>query len=273
LPRVGGALSARSRQYQGTAVSMSNAAKVGSVARAKSRLIGRQSGDPAKLARALITIASQEPPPRRFIAGADAIAGPPGRARRSSRPARASPRPPLSRWGIARRALRHPSECRRRCRRNAFASNTVSVSPSFRMRLRFSHQVRSPLSWFACCAPGLGVRRRHLCNTASSVDADRCRFAPDNSHILRPGRFVRAARRRSNGVGYWAHVQPMGCRSQWWPAVRAKPARYGMCLYRGPAPILSAGDCGRLTRLCSRGTALVSTRVPPKTQNGSEIRV
>src|SRR4051812_17471535 len=35
---------------------------------------GRQSGDPAKLARALVTIASQEPPPRRFIAGADAVA-------------------------------------------------------------------------------------------------------------------------------------------------------------------------------------------------------
>ena len=35
---------------------------------------GQQSGDPAKLARALISIASQEPPPRRFIAGADAIA-------------------------------------------------------------------------------------------------------------------------------------------------------------------------------------------------------
>jgi len=35
---------------------------------------GKQSGDPAKLARALITIASQQPPPRRFIAGADAIA-------------------------------------------------------------------------------------------------------------------------------------------------------------------------------------------------------
>jgi len=34
---------------------------------------GKQSGDPAKLARALITIAGQEPPPRRFIAGADAI--------------------------------------------------------------------------------------------------------------------------------------------------------------------------------------------------------
>ena len=35
---------------------------------------GQQSGDPAKLARALITIASRDPPPRRFIAGADAIA-------------------------------------------------------------------------------------------------------------------------------------------------------------------------------------------------------
>lgn len=34
---------------------------------------GQQSGDPAKLARALITIANQEEPPRRFIAGADAI--------------------------------------------------------------------------------------------------------------------------------------------------------------------------------------------------------
>ena len=35
---------------------------------------GKQSGDPAKLARALIMIGSQEPPPRRFIAGANAIA-------------------------------------------------------------------------------------------------------------------------------------------------------------------------------------------------------
>ena len=35
---------------------------------------GRQPGDPAKLARALVVIASQEPPPRRFIAGADALA-------------------------------------------------------------------------------------------------------------------------------------------------------------------------------------------------------
>jgi NAD(P)-dependent dehydrogenase (short-subunit alcohol dehydrogenase family) len=34
---------------------------------------GQQSGDPAKLAEALITISSQEKPPRRFIAGADAV--------------------------------------------------------------------------------------------------------------------------------------------------------------------------------------------------------
>ena len=35
---------------------------------------GQQSGDPAKLAQALLTIAGHEPPPRRFIAGADAVA-------------------------------------------------------------------------------------------------------------------------------------------------------------------------------------------------------
>jgi len=34
---------------------------------------GRQSGDPAKLARALVTIANEQPPRRRFIAGADSI--------------------------------------------------------------------------------------------------------------------------------------------------------------------------------------------------------
>lgn len=34
---------------------------------------GQQSGDPAKLAEALITIASEEKPPLRFLAGADAI--------------------------------------------------------------------------------------------------------------------------------------------------------------------------------------------------------
>ena len=36
---------------------------------------GRQTGDPAKLARALLTIADQDQPPLRFVAGADAIAG------------------------------------------------------------------------------------------------------------------------------------------------------------------------------------------------------
>ena len=35
---------------------------------------GQQPGDPAKLARALITIASQEQPPLRFLGGTDAIA-------------------------------------------------------------------------------------------------------------------------------------------------------------------------------------------------------
>jgi len=35
---------------------------------------GRQSGDPAKLAQALLTITQEEHPPFRFIAGADAIA-------------------------------------------------------------------------------------------------------------------------------------------------------------------------------------------------------
>jgi len=35
---------------------------------------GQQSGDPAKLAQALITIANEEKPPLRFLAGADAVA-------------------------------------------------------------------------------------------------------------------------------------------------------------------------------------------------------
>ncbi len=35
---------------------------------------GQQAGDPAKLARALLTLTALEQPPRRFIAGADAIA-------------------------------------------------------------------------------------------------------------------------------------------------------------------------------------------------------
>jgi NAD(P)-dependent dehydrogenase (short-subunit alcohol dehydrogenase family) len=35
---------------------------------------GQQAGDPAKLAQALVTIAGQDQPPRRFVAGADAVA-------------------------------------------------------------------------------------------------------------------------------------------------------------------------------------------------------
>ena len=35
---------------------------------------GKQGGDPAKLARALLTITDLEQPPFRFIAGADALA-------------------------------------------------------------------------------------------------------------------------------------------------------------------------------------------------------
>jgi NAD(P)-dependent dehydrogenase (short-subunit alcohol dehydrogenase family) len=35
---------------------------------------GQQSGDPAKLAQALLKLAGQEKPPRRFLAGADAVA-------------------------------------------------------------------------------------------------------------------------------------------------------------------------------------------------------
>jgi NAD(P)-dependent dehydrogenase (short-subunit alcohol dehydrogenase family) len=38
------------------------------------RTAAQQGGDPVRLARALITIASVEPPPRRFIAGADSLA-------------------------------------------------------------------------------------------------------------------------------------------------------------------------------------------------------
>ena len=34
---------------------------------------GKQTNDPAKLAKALITVVAQEPPPLRFVAGADAV--------------------------------------------------------------------------------------------------------------------------------------------------------------------------------------------------------
>ena len=35
---------------------------------------GQQAGDPDKLAQALVTIVGEDPPPRRFLAGADAVA-------------------------------------------------------------------------------------------------------------------------------------------------------------------------------------------------------
>lgn len=35
---------------------------------------GRQTNDPAKLAEALVTIAAEEKPPLRWVAGADAVA-------------------------------------------------------------------------------------------------------------------------------------------------------------------------------------------------------
>jgi NAD(P)-dependent dehydrogenase (short-subunit alcohol dehydrogenase family) len=54
---------------------------------------GRQSGDPAKLARALITIASEQPPPRRFIAGADCDCHCRAEDRRAQSADRGEPRP------------------------------------------------------------------------------------------------------------------------------------------------------------------------------------
>src|SRR3954452_18827225 len=35
---------------------------------------GKQTNDPAKLAKALVSIAKKQPPPLRFVAGADAVA-------------------------------------------------------------------------------------------------------------------------------------------------------------------------------------------------------
>ncbi len=51
---------------------------------------GRQTGDPAKLARALLTIADQDQPPLRFVAGAGAIADVEAKAKELLAQARAS---------------------------------------------------------------------------------------------------------------------------------------------------------------------------------------
>jgi NAD(P)-dependent dehydrogenase (short-subunit alcohol dehydrogenase family) len=53
---------------------------------------GQQTGDPAKLARALLAIADQEKPPARFVAGADAIEGVEAKARELLAQAQASRR-------------------------------------------------------------------------------------------------------------------------------------------------------------------------------------
>ena len=51
---------------------------------------GQQAGDPAKLARALLTIANQDEPPLRFVAGADAIEGAEAKAKELLAQAQAS---------------------------------------------------------------------------------------------------------------------------------------------------------------------------------------
>ena len=67
---------------------------------------GRQGGDPAKLADALVQLAGQEEPPLRFVAGADA-----DRHLSSRRPRTSSPRPtPTANCPATspRRRLSHP---------------------------------------------------------------------------------------------------------------------------------------------------------------------
>jgi NAD(P)-dependent dehydrogenase (short-subunit alcohol dehydrogenase family) len=65
-------LTAQSTTYADGAIAAYDERRAPLVAQWQS-MNGQQAGDPAKLAQALLTIAGQEPPPRRFIAGADAI--------------------------------------------------------------------------------------------------------------------------------------------------------------------------------------------------------
>ena len=53
---------------------------------------GQQGGDPAKLAEALIQLASQDEPPLRFAAGADAVDGVRAEGQDPARPGRRPPR-------------------------------------------------------------------------------------------------------------------------------------------------------------------------------------
>ncbi|MFJ2669120.1 SDR family NAD(P)-dependent oxidoreductase [Streptomyces sp. NPDC087525] len=59
---------------------------------------GRQTGDPAKLARALLTIAGQSKPPQRFVAGADAIEGVTAKAQELLAQAEAPPANSAATW-------------------------------------------------------------------------------------------------------------------------------------------------------------------------------
>ena len=54
---------------------------------------GKQGGDPAKLAEALVQIVALDEPPLRWIAGADAVAGRRAEGPRAARPGRRAPGP------------------------------------------------------------------------------------------------------------------------------------------------------------------------------------
>jgi NAD(P)-dependent dehydrogenase (short-subunit alcohol dehydrogenase family) len=66
------------------------AERTASTIQAWKRIHGQQAGDPAKLAQALLTIADQDEPPLRFIAGADAIEAAEAKAQELLAQARAS---------------------------------------------------------------------------------------------------------------------------------------------------------------------------------------
>lgn len=66
------------------------AERTGPTIEAWKSMSGRQTGDPAKLAEALLVLAGQEEPPLRFVAGADAIEGVEAKARELLAQAQAS---------------------------------------------------------------------------------------------------------------------------------------------------------------------------------------
>jgi hypothetical protein len=68
---------------------------------------GAQPGDPAKLARALVTIIEQDQPPLRFVTGADAIEATEGKAKELLGQARDRPGTSLTRSRRQPRIRRH----------------------------------------------------------------------------------------------------------------------------------------------------------------------